>query len=172
MKPSSFFRFCPACGASAPSIQKGVLVHCDACGFHYHFNPAVSVSAFLRRRDGRVLLIRRARAPGRGKLAPPGGFVDIGESAEDALLRELREEVGVAPTSVRFLCSSTNGYLYRGVTYPVVDLFFTARVSSPGTASALEDVREIGWFDPGDVGADQLAFPSMKAAWRRLQSGI
>ena len=170
MKPSSFFRFCPACGAPQPSIQNGTLVHCEACGFHYHFNPAVSVSAFLRRRDGRILLIRRARAPGLGKLAPPGEFVDIGETAEDALLRELREEVGVVANSVRFLCSSTNRYLYRGVTYPVVDLFFTARVSAPGKASALEDVREIGWFDPKEVEEDQIAFPSMKTAWRCLRS--
>ncbi|MFO1459205.1 MAG: NUDIX domain-containing protein [Verrucomicrobiota bacterium] len=171
MKPSSFFKFCPSCGASRPSIQKGVLVHCDACGFHFHFNPAVSVSAFLRRRDGKVLLIRRARSPGRGKLAPPGGFVDIGETAENALLRELREEVGVAATSVQFLCSFTNRYPYRGVTYPVVDLFFTARVSNSGKASALDEVREIGWFDPSEVGANQLAFPSMKSAWKRLQAG-
>ncbi|MBL9176125.1 MAG: NUDIX domain-containing protein [Verrucomicrobiales bacterium] len=169
MKPSSFFRFCPACGAARPSLRNGVLLHCGGCGFHFHFNPAVSVSAFLRRRDGRILLIRRARAPGRGKLAPPGGFVDIGETAEDALLRELREEVGVSAASVRFLCSSVNRYRYRGVTYPVVDLFFTARVRSPGTAAALDDVREVGWFDPSEVDAGRLAFPSMRTAWARLR---
>lgn len=171
MKPSSFFRFCPACGTARPSIRNGALLHCGACGFHFHFNPAVSVSAFLRRRDGRILLIRRARAPGRGMLAPPGGFVDIGETAEEALARELREEVGVDATSVRFLCSSTNRYRYREVTYPVVDLFFTARIQSPAKASALDDVREIGWFAPDEVESGRLAFPSMRAAWSRLRSG-
>jgi len=138
---------------------------CQVCGFVLYFNPAVSVSVFPEREDGRVLFIRRARDPGKGRLASPGGFVDIGERAEDALHREIREELGIEIRDVRFVCTQSNSYLYREVTYPVVDLFFSACAVDAGRARALEDVESLDWLDPERVDPSDLAFPSMRAAF-------
>jgi ADP-ribose pyrophosphatase YjhB (NUDIX family) len=139
-------------------------IRCTACGFLYYFNPVVAVGALLVDGGGRLLWIRRAKNPGQGKLGLPGGFVDVGETAEDALRREVREEVNLELDSTDFLCSFANQYACEGVTYPVLDLFYTARPRAAESAAALDDVQSLCWLKPQDVPLDEIAFPSAKAA--------
>jgi len=167
MKPSEFFRFCPRCGAGPHEPPTSNAFSCPSCQFRYFFNPAVAAAVFVRRNDGRVLLIRRAKDPGKGRLAPPGGFIDHGETAETAAAREIREEVGLEIREVRFLCSQPNAYHYGGVTYPVLDLFFTAWAADGSEARVIEEVESLEWVDPASVAPEDLAFPSMQTAWRR-----
>lgn len=168
MHVPEFFHHCPRCGARQAAPPAGSVFDCAMCGFRLFFNAACAVVAFIRDDAGRWLFIRRAKDPARGKLAPPGGFIDIGERAEDALRREIREEVGLELADVGFLTSEVNSYLYRDVTYPVLDLCFTARAVDPHRAAALDDVEAFAWLMPAEVAEDELAFPSMRAAWRRL----
>ena len=62
----------------------------------YPEHPIVAVSGVVRDAQGRILLVRRARAPGRGKWSLPGGAVRLGEPVLAALRREIREECGIA----------------------------------------------------------------------------
>lgn len=146
------------------------MIECAACGFVYYFNPTVAAAAFVRRPDGRVLFIRRAREPAQGKLAIPGGFVDLGETAEEALGREIQEEVGLELVSVEYLCSQTNQYDYRGVAYPVVDLFFTAVARDAPRAAALDGVASLCWLALEEVEPAEMAFPSMREALRAYRA--
>lgn len=170
MEPSGHFRFCPACGAARPAAAEVSPFRCEGCGFTFYFNAAIATAVFIRRPgDGKVLLIRRARDPGKGLLAPPGGFVDIGERAEDAVRREVREEVGLELRDVRFLASFPNRYFYRDVTYPVLDFFFVAEAVDPERTQALDDAESFTWLDPvGELDPGQLAFPSMRMALAEL----
>jgi 8-oxo-dGTP diphosphatase len=52
-------------------------------------------------RDGRILLIRKKRGLGGGKINGPGGRLEAGETAMEAAIRETREEIGVTPTGVQ-----------------------------------------------------------------------
>ncbi len=173
MNPPAHFRHCPACGAARPADRMASPFECGACGFTYFFNAAIAAVAFLRRDDGRVLFIRRAREPAKGQLAPPGGFVDIGERAEMGVRREVREEVGLEIGEPAFLGSFPNEYLYRDVTYPVLDFFFTATALKPEAAQALDDVAGVVWLDPvSEVTPEELAFPSMRAALLLLRERL
>lgn len=172
MFPSDFFRHCPRCAARGASVPGGAIFMCDACGFRYYFNPASAAVAFIERADGHVLFIRRAKEPAAGRLAPPGGFVDFGETAEDSLRREVREEVNVELTGLRYLCSHPNRYLHAEITYRVLDIFFVARAVNPDTARPQDEVREIHWLPPASVRPEDMAFPSMAAALRTYQAAL
>jgi len=167
MRLPEIFQYCPRCGAPRDGPASNPF-RCAACGHQQYFNPAAAVAAILLGSDGRALFLRRAHDPGKGKLGLPGGFVDIGETAEDALRREVREEVNLEIGALEFLCSLVNDYHYRDVTYPVLDLFFVVRVNSTSGMAALDGVESFVWLDPARVDLAGFAFPSNAEAVRRF----
>ena len=162
--------YCGRCGAQAPgqTDERGGPFRCGACGFTLFFNAAGAVAAVIRRPDGAVLFVRREKDPAKGTLGLPGGFIDPGESAEEALSREIREEVGLDLRDVQYLCSHANRYLFSGVTYHTVDLFYTAQADDSHQAKALDAVAAVEWLHPAAVPAEEIAFESMRAALRVL----
>lgn len=170
MLPVDLFQCCPRCGGALP--ERTNPLRCPACGLHYFFNPTCAAAGFATDQAGRFLFIRRAKAPAEGKLAVPGGFIDAGETAEEALRRETREEVGLAIDGIRYVCSCTNLYPYAGVLYPVVDFIFSAVALQPETAVPLDAVAGIEWLRLDEVDEDDLAFPSLVKAWRILKEGL
>lgn len=160
MHPSEIFEFCPRCG-TARQPERAQPIRCQSCEFTYYCNTTCAAAAFLVRPDGKVLFIRRAKAPAAGKLAIPGGFLDEGETAEEGLRREFREEVGLELHDIRFLCSHPNSYHYKDVTYPVLDFFFTARANGDEEPQCLDGVAGVCWLHPEEVPPEEIAFPSM-----------
>jgi ADP-ribose pyrophosphatase YjhB (NUDIX family) len=124
----------------------------------------VAAAAFISDPAGRLLFVRRAKEPSAGKLGVPGGFIDMGESAEEGVRREVREEVALEIDRLTFLASFPNDYKYRGVVYPVVDLYFTAMTRDPDSAHPLDGVARIEWHEPSSLGPSEIAFPSLLAA--------
>ena len=166
MRPVAFFANCPRCGSPTAHTSDPGPFRCAACGFVLFFNAASAVAVLLLRDDGRALFIRRAKDPAKGMLGMPGGFVDDGETAEDAVMRETKEEVGLDPGELAYLSSHPNLYEYRSITYATLDIFFTARVDRPERAVPLDAVERIEWIDPLAVDLDDIAFASMRAALR------
>jgi NAD+ diphosphatase len=96
-------RFCANCGASSQPHQAGWARLCPSCGTE-HYPRTDPVVIMLAEYDGRVLVGRQPGfAPGR--YSALAGFVEVGESIEEAVARELREEAGVIATGVRYVSS-------------------------------------------------------------------
>jgi NAD+ diphosphatase len=96
-------RFCANCGAKTAPHHAGWARLCPACGTE-HYPRTDPVVIMLAEYEGRVLVGRQAAfAPGR--YSALAGFVEVGESIEEAVARELHEEAGVVATSVRYIAS-------------------------------------------------------------------
>jgi len=95
-------RHCPRCGAE-PTKDPPRSLSCEHCGFVLFFNPKPVAAAIPRTPAGEIVLLRRGFDPGAGLWTFPGGFIDLGESAEEAARRETREEIGIDITLRRLV---------------------------------------------------------------------
>lgn len=164
--PAFLFRFCPVCGAETFLPPKGKSFVCNRCGFVLYFNSAAAVAAIIINQAGEVLFTVRESDPARGFLDLPGGFVDPGETAEEALLREIGEELNLRIESYRFLASFANKYLYKGVLYHTTDLVYVCKVTGLHEARPGDDVSGFVFRDPEEVGEEEIGLDSIKAALR------
>lgn len=96
-------RFCSVCGNSTEPNRCGWSRICPDCGSE-HYPRVDPVVIMLAEHDGRLLLGRQPQYPP-GRYSALAGFVEPGESIEDAVTRELNEEAGISVGSVRYLCS-------------------------------------------------------------------
>ena len=160
------FHHCPACGAPGILFENGKQYRCPICEFLYFHNVASAAGAIIES-DGKVVFLVRAIEPAAGLLALPGGFIDPGERAEDAVSRECREEIGWAPETIEFLTSFPNRYEYRNILYNTCDFFFLARTNGLTESDFSLDPREaagVKFVRPEEIDPDQLAFDSTRKA--------
>ncbi|MCT4614072.1 MAG: NUDIX domain-containing protein [Marinifilaceae bacterium] len=142
----AIFKFCPRCGSSSFNYKKGDYFHCSTCNFVYYVNSATAVAAIIVNEKGEILLTKRALNPGKGMLDLPGGFVDIGEKIEDAMYREIKEELNLNISSMKYLCSYPNKYLYSDLIVNTCDCAFVCNVDNIEDIIAGDDVDDFSFF--------------------------
>lgn len=169
-KNENVLKHCPRCGGRAALEGSRKVVCAAGCGFRLYLNTAAAVAALIFDAGGRLMAIRRNREPQKGLLDLPGGFVDFGESAEEALAREISEElgVGVEAGSIEYFKSIPNTYLYGDVLYHTLDLFFTCRLADTGAIRTNDEIAEIVYKRPKEISEGEAAFDSMRGLLRLI----
>lgn len=135
---------------------------CENCGFELFMNASSANVAFILNDRGELLVERRKNEPAKGTLDLPGGFADAGETAEEGLAREVREETGLTVTSARYLFSLPNVYRYCDVDVPTLDLFFLCEVDGTDSLQAADDAAECMWVRPEDIHTEQFGLRSVR----------
>lgn len=133
------------CGSAQFGENNGKSKRCAQCGFTYYFNPSAATVAFILNSRGELLVCRRAKEPAKGTLDLPGGFLDMYETGEEGVSREVKEETGLTVTCAKYLFSLPNTYLYSGFLVHTLDQFFLCSVEDDTELSALDDVAESRW---------------------------
>ncbi|OLC53724.1 MAG: hypothetical protein AUH92_05345 [Acidobacteria bacterium 13_1_40CM_4_69_4] len=164
--------FCIRCGARLRHVRGAGRARrvrgCQKCGWIDWDNPAPTASVLVLRR-GRVLLVRRAVAPARGAWDAPGGFIERGETAERAALRELREELRADVRLERVIGIFPD--MYGPERRPSLNIYFLGRLKRDVALHPGDDVSEFGWF-PLDAVPRGLAFSNTRAALRQLKRDL
>jgi ADP-ribose pyrophosphatase YjhB (NUDIX family) len=131
---------------------------CLDCGFVHYLNPRPVAGVIPVRDDGRLLLVRRTIEPRSGMWVFPGGFIDVGETVEEAAVRETLEEARLSVTDLRLV-----GVFTR--TEPgIVVIVYEGRALGEGEPGM--ETSEVRWFAPTGIPWGELAFDSTEAALR------
>jgi len=117
----------------------------------YPDQPIVGVGAILVQ-DGKILLEKRKNPPGKGQWSVPGGLVELGESIEQAVLREVKEETGLEVEKPKHIDIVDNVDLDEQgkVRYHFVIVDYFVKLKS-GTARAASDAEDVRWIQLSDV---------------------
>lgn len=137
-------RHCPRCGAPLRSVQAGHVLECPGCGRQQFPRTDPAVIMLVTDDDGRALLGRQPVWPP-GRWSTLAGFVEPGESIEQAVRREVREETGVRVGEVRYVGSQP---------WPLpasLMLGFVGRAESTRIRVDEDEIEDARWFTRDEV---------------------
>jgi ADP-ribose pyrophosphatase YjhB (NUDIX family) len=152
-------RHCPRCGAT-PAKDPPRSLTCEHCGFVLFFNPKPVAAAIPRTPTGEIVLLRRGFDPAAGLWTFPGGFVDLGESVEEAAIRETREEIRVDLELTRLV-----GVYSRPTDRVLLVVYEATTQQEPQTT---DEAPTVACFAPHRLPWEELAFWSTTRALRDL----
>jgi len=157
-------RFCYRCGGSLaekflPEEGKSRPA-CSQCGLVIYLDPKVATGT-IPQKDGKVVLLKRAIEPAKGRWTFPGGYMDRGEVVSEAAIRETKEEVHL---DVK-ITSLLNVYSYPGV--EVIVVVYLAEIVG-GELEPGPEAQEVKFFSPEEIPWEELAFQSTRDALREL----
>lgn len=138
-------RFCGRCGAAATKLEAEFAMHCHACG-HRNY-PRISPCIITLVSSGEAMLLARSPRFPPGRYSTLAGFIEPGESADEAVHREVYEEVGVPIEQVRY---------YQSQAWPFphsLMLGFFAEASSRRIQIDGVEIADAAWFSPRQLPA-------------------
>jgi len=152
--------FCANCGAPTESREAGHIRRCPVCATEHH--PRTDPVVIMLVHDGeRAVLGRQAHWPA-GRYSALAGFVEPGESLEEAVAREVREETGVQVTEIRYRSS-------QPWPFPAsLMLGFIARWTSGEPAVGDGELENVRWFTRAEIASGSVRLPPPQAIARRL----
>lgn len=142
-------RFCSKCAKPMKSSDKERMLYCEACGFQAY--PTISPCVIVAVHDGDRLLLTKYAGRAYTRYALVAGFVEIGESLEQAVQREVKEEVGLKVKNLKF---------YKSQPWPFTDTIlagFYAELDGDDAITLQEDELALGvWVNREDIPEDEL----------------
>jgi NAD+ diphosphatase len=136
-------QFCGACGAAMRKADGERAMKCSACGHVAYPRIAPAMMVLVKKGDS-ILLARNVAVPPGGRMSALAGFLEPGESAEDAVHREVFEEVGLRVKDLRYFASQS--WPFPGS----LMIAFTAEYAGGDLRLDPAEIAEARWFGPGD----------------------
>lgn len=160
-RPEHVLKFCPKCGFHHFQFDGDRSFTCKSCRFQLYINSSAAVAAVIINSNRELLLTVRAHDPNKGFLDLPGGFVDPMESAEVALIREIKEELALQVDELSYLCSFPNEYVFSGYSVFTTDLAFMTQIHDFTPIHADDDITGFDFFSYRDIDFSRISSESI-----------
>ena len=170
MHPLSQFKYCPKCGSDRFLENNFKSKKCSDCGFVYYFNSCGATVALIVNDKEELLVATRAHEPAKGTLDLPGGFVDMDETAEEAVAREVKEETGLDVVNVKYLFSLPNIYQYSGFDVHTIDMFFLCNIADSSKMKADDDVAKLEFIKLSELKPEYFGLNSVRKGITQILS--
>ncbi len=159
------FKYCPNCKTKLiHKVER--LINCIKCGFMFYLSPALTNGVIIKNKKGEILLVKRKIDPGKGLWDTPGGFIEYNENLEESLVREIQEELQTPISNLKYLSSQIDRYLYAGINYHTLCVFFQGEVDENKIKTA-DDIDGFQFFPKDKIPYDKIAFEGVKKVIRR-----
>lgn len=161
--PKYVIKYCPRCGSQHfNTSDEGRSFRCEECYFVYYLNNSAAVACLIFDAEGRLLLARRAIEPSKGMFDLPGGFVEPMERAEEAIDREIREELNVGVIKKEYMTSFPNEYIFSGFSVFTLDQAFICELESTVAIRPDDDISEVEFVPLNEIKMEELCSDSMR----------
>lgn len=166
---SDEIKYCPRCAARKFNVFGDKSYKCEECGFQWYVNMSAAVAAIIYNENEEILFTRRAFDPAKGTYDLPGGFIDLGETAEEAVKREIKEELNLEVTECHYWMTFPNKYPYKGMEYNTLDLIFFCKVKDFKGLEANDDVAGYQFVNICDIKTEKIGLLSIRNVVERLK---
>lgn len=157
------FTYCPNCGGHFKKQLDNSLI-CDQCKLHYYINPKGCNAIILQNTNGEILLVKRKDNPQKGFYDLPGGFIDINETIEESMHREIKEELNIEVQKIKYFTSFYDRYEFGGMKAYTICAVFIGNLPDNIEITPADDAESVEFFKPEDIPFEQISFEGIKKA--------
>ncbi|MCQ9618002.1 NAD(+) diphosphatase [Paenalcaligenes niemegkensis] len=136
-------RYCGVCATPMRKSEKELCFHCPACGFSAY--PRISPAMMVLIKRGDEILLAHHKTYGTARYSPLAGFVEAGENIEEAIHREVLEEVGLQVKDLRYFGSQSWPFPHS------LMIAYTAEYAGGELCIQEDEITDARWFGPGDA---------------------
>lgn len=162
--------YCTSCGGKVFK-ESNTKYTCEVCTLSHYINPKGAIGVFIITESDKLVMAVRAIDPHKGKLDCLGGFLDVGESFEQALYREVEEESGIKKDQLKevtYLTSVYDDYPWGDIVVPVTSVYFVAKLKPGASPTPSDDVADIKIMSTSEISAEDFAWDGMRQAYQAL----
>jgi NADH pyrophosphatase NudC (nudix superfamily) len=170
MQPIDIFHYCPKCKTKT-KLQHDRLFNCSNCKLHFYLSPYLTNAVILENKNKEILLVKRKFDPKKGWWDLPGGFVENNETIEQSIHREIKEELNIQISNLRYISSSTDYYLFKDINYPTICMIFAA-VMKTENIQPQDDISDFQFFPKNKIPYSRIAFVGLSLSIKKYLSSF
>ncbi len=153
-------KYCFICGQKISWKGRNLLV-CTNCNYNKYINPTPCNAAIIENSEGEILLVKRSVDPKKGFWDLPGGFVDLNETMEESIKREIKEELGADLHDLKYITSKHDLYTFDGIEFPTLGFIFSGSIGNQ-KITPTDDISDASFFKKNKIPFNKIAFDSLK----------